>query len=168
MSMTLQREAIICLNMLSNLKTVTTLDWQFRLKFESNSIFTAASIKRLMLISLESKRMKQGTAQGTCVHFIVTVKRHSRDPSTWSGQNSRTFSGIFQVSGAFQGLGIRNNRVTSFLSNTKIPTALQQFLHLTHSDVPLSSAEVPIPGIFKGGEEQARELNLLEDWGREW
>ena len=21
---------------------------------------------------------------------------------------------------------------------------------------------------FKGGEEQARELNLLEDWGREW
>ena len=22
--------------------------------------------------------------------------------------------------------------------------------------------------VFKGGEEQARELNLLEDWGREW
>ena len=24
------------------------------------------------------------------------------------------------------------------------------------------------PRVFRGGEEQARELNLLEDWGREW
>ena len=28
--------------------------------------------------------------------------------------------------------------------------------------------EGPLSGVFKGGEEQARELNLLEDWGKEW
>ena len=32
----------------------------------------------------------------------------------------------------------------------------------------LHRGSLRLPRVFKGGEEQARELNLLEDWGREW
>ena len=41
-------------------------------------------------------------------------------------------------------------------------------IHVKSVLLPSLSPTQRFPGVFKGGEEQARELNILEDWGREW